>query len=364
MFLNRLFVNLSELYIKLPTTIFFLDNRFATVYALSVLRRKVLTMKIDDSTLNWLLEDENPSIKYLTLTELLDEPIDSAQVKKAKAAIAKSPMILSLLSDQKSDGGFGCNVYDKWMGAHWRLRAMVDLAIPEGDKRALKSADQVLKWLLSPEHKKNIRLINGRIRRCASQEGNALLSCCRLGIADDQRVKYLAQSLVSWQWPDGGWNCDKEPDAHHSSFYESIIPMWGLLEYHQATGDKNSLAAAKKTGEFLLRHKLFRSERTGKIITHKFLNIRYPHYWHYNILQGLSALAILGNIKDPRASEALDIVEQKRHTDGRWKADGYYWKTPAKGRRYGSPVDWWRGKPNKMLTLNALKVLKKAGRLK
>lgn len=324
----------------------------------------MLTLKIDDPTLNWLLEDENPSIKYLTLTELLDEPIDSPQVKKAKAAIAKSPMILSLLSDQESDGGFGCNVYDKWMGAHWRLRAMVDLAIPEGDKRALKSAGQVLQWLLSPEHKKNIRLINGRIRRCASQEGNALYSCCKLGIADDPRVKYLADSLVSWQWPDGGWNCDKEPDAHHSSFHESVIPMWGLLEYHHVTGDKASLVAAKRTGEFILRHHLFKSEKTGHIIHPSWLNLRYPHYWHYDILQGLSALAILGKIKDPRASEALDIVQQKRRPDGRWKADGYHWKSLMTDKRYSSPVDWWRGKPNKMLTLKALIVLKKAGRLK
>lgn len=323
-----------------------------------------MVMKIDDSTLTWLLEDENPSIKYLTLTELLDEQIDSTQVKKSKAAIAKSPMILSLLSGQESDGGFGYNVYDKWMGAHWRLRAMVDMAIPEGDKKALKSAGQVLKWLLSPEHKKNIRLINGRIRRCASQEGNALLSCSRLGIAYDPQVKYLADSLVSWQWADGGWNCDKEPEAYHSSFYESVIPMWGLLEYYRVTGDKNSLKAANRTGEFILRHQLFRSERNGQIITPKFLNLRYPHYWHYNILQGLSALAMLGNIKDTRASEALDIVEQKRRPDGRWKADGYYWKPPAKGRRYSSAVDWWRGRPNKMLTLNALRVLKKAGRIK
>ena len=327
-------------------------------------RASSLNSAIQDGVIDWLLEDNEPSIKYLTLIDLLNEPHDSPLVQKTKKQIAKSERILALLSGQQSDGGFGCHPYDKWMGAHWRLRSMVDLAIQEGDKRALKSADQVLKWLLSPEHKKNIRLINGRIRRCASQEGNAILSCSRLGIADDPRVKYLAESLVSWQWPDGGWNCDKEPDAHHSSFYESIIPMWGLLEYHQATGDKKSLAAAKKTREFLLRHSLFRSERTGKIITRKFLNLRYPHYWHYNILQGLSALTVLGNIKDLRASEALDIVEQKRRPDGRWKADGYYWKPPAQGRRYGSPVDWWRGKPNKMLTLNALIVLKKAGRLK
>jgi hypothetical protein len=46
--------------------------------------------------------------------------------------------------------------------------------------------------------------------------------CSRLGLVDDSRVQYLAESLIDWQWPDGGWNCDKRPSANHSSFYESL----------------------------------------------------------------------------------------------------------------------------------------------
>jgi hypothetical protein len=319
-------------------------------------------MALDDSVLNWLLEDENPSVKYLTMTTILEEPEDSKFAKKTRALIAKSPFILALFNGQQRDGNFGCNVYDKWMGAHWRLRSIVDLAIPEGDKRAIKAADQVLRWLESPEHKKYIRLVNGLTRRCASQEGNALVACCRLGMADDPRVRNLAKSLISWQWPDGGWNCDKEITAHHSSFYESVIPMWGLMEYHRTTGDRAALSAANRTGDFILRHRLFRSEKTGEIINSNWLRLRYPYYWHYNILQGLSALAMLGKAKDSRCREAFDIIEKKRRPDGRWKADGYHWKYPIEGERYGSPVDWWRGQPNKMLTLNALRALKAAGR--
>ena len=317
-----------------------------------------------DITIQWLSGPDEPSIKYLTLTELLDVPPNSADVKSAKCAIAKSPRVMSLFAGQKPDGGFGVNAYSKWMGAHWRLVSLVDLAIPEGDKRAVKAANQVLEWLTSPKHKKNIRLIDGRIRRCASQEGNALGVCSRLGMADDPRVRYLAGSLVAWQWPDGGWNCDKEMNVDHSSFHESVIPMWGLLEYHKATGDKDSIAAAKRTGEFLLCHKLFKSDKTGEIINPTWLDIRYPYYWHYNILQGLRVIAMLGKIKDPRASEALDILEQKRRPDGKWRADGYYWKAPTTKGLYGEPANWWRGEPNKMITFLALSILKKAGRLK
>jgi len=44
-----------------------------------------------------------------------------------------------------------------------------------------------------------VKAIDGLVRRCASQEGNALAVCCRLGLADDPRVRLLAESLVEWQ---------------------------------------------------------------------------------------------------------------------------------------------------------------------
>ncbi len=322
-------------------------------------------MKISSNNLDWLLEDNEPSIKYLTIVDLFDETVDSSAAAKAKSKIAQSKRILAILSGQKSDGGFGCHPYSKWMGAHWRLVSLVELALPEGDKRAIRAAKTVLDWLTSPAHKKSIRIFNDLTRRCTSQEGNALAVCCRLGMADDPRVTHLAESLISWQWPDGGWNCDKEKDACHSSFHESVIPIWGLFEYHRATGDRASLAAAKRTADFILRHRLFRSEKTGKIINPKWLDLHWPHYWHYDILQGLRALSIIpGALKDSRAREALDVIEKKRLPDGRWKADGYYWNKANAKCLYLDPVDWWRGKPNKMLTLNALRVLKTAGRIK
>lgn len=321
-------------------------------------------MKIENDVIEWLLGDDEPSIRYRVLTELLDEPINTPQATNLRFKIAKSDRVLRLFSGQEKNGGFGVHDYDKWMGAHWRLAALVDLALPEGDKRAIKAVKMVLGWLASSKHLKSIKTINGLTRRCASQEGNALAVCCRLGMTDDPRVAHLAESLIAWQWPDGGWNCDKSQKAHHSSFHESVLPMWGLLEYHHVTGDKRALEAANRTGEFLLRHRLFRSEKTSKVIDTKMLAIRYPHYWHYDFLQGLRVLTMIGKIKDPRASEALDMLMQKRLPDGRWKADGYHWKSVDTKERYSSPVDWWRRQPNKMITHEALRILKEVGKVR
>jgi len=174
------------------------------------------------------------------------------------------------------------------------------------------------------------------------------------------------------QWHDGGWNCDDRVETHHSSFYESLSPLWGLIEYHRAMGDKDSLKSAKKAREFFLRHRLFRSEKTGEVINPNWLKLHYPLYWHYDILQALRILSLLDKLKDPRVNEALDILESKRLRDGRWRPGGYYWYPGGRVRIMGKErilsnidvVDWGHGGPNRMITLNALRVLKSAGRIK
>lgn len=321
-------------------------------------------MNQQSSALKWLLSDDNPSAKYFTLVDILDEPVDSSKARKARAAIMKSPLFCGLFKGQNADGGFGVHPYQKWTGAHWRLASLVELGIPEGEKRAVAAVKDVLQWLTGESHKRNIRLINGRIRRCASQEGNALFVCCRLGLTDDPRVRYLAESLVEWQWPDGGWNCDKNPQACHSSFYESITPLRGLIEYHRLTGDKDVLGGIEKATELFLRHHLFKCQRTGDLIDPEWLKLHYPTYWHYDILFGLRVFSLLGPFRDHRLKEALDFVESKRLPDGRWKSDGrYYWARPGTKPSNVEVVNWERGGPNKMITLHALRVLKAAGRL-
>jgi hypothetical protein len=121
--------------------------------------------------------------------------------------------------------------------------------------------DAVLGWLTGDRHRARIATIDGRTRRCASQEGNALLAATLLGYAADLRATLLARSLVTWQWPDGGWNCDPRPEASHSSFHETLAPLRGLAAYGKAVGDMAARAAAFRAAELLLAHELVRRSR-------------------------------------------------------------------------------------------------------
>jgi hypothetical protein len=320
-------------------------------------------MEPNESAIKWLLNSADPSVRYFTLVDLLGAPDDSLEVQEARRNIPKGPRVQALLKGQRQDGSFGVSPYSKWSGAHWRLVSLVELGVPHGDPRVQAAVETVLQWLTGDKHQRGIMTINGLARAHASQEGNALAVCSRLKLANDERVKLLAHALVEWQWPDGGWNCDKREEAHKSSFYESLTPLWGLIEYHRATGDAVCLETAERAAEFFLRHRMFRSEHTGAVIRKEWLNLHYPVYWHYDILQGLRIVGMVGKLKDPRVEEALTIVEQKRLPDGWWRPVGYYWNPPGKKGIPQEVVDWGRNNPNEMITLNALRVLNQAGRL-
>jgi len=307
-----------------------------------------------DAAVTWLLDSSEPAIRLLTRRDVLGEPADDGA-----GQVLAGAKVTALLSGQRSDGGFGVHPYRKWTGAHWRLVSLTELAIPLREPRTAAAAGQVLAWLASPARR--VRQIGGLARAHASIEGNALAACCRLGLAADPRIQSLAEALIAWQWPDGGWNCDLAA-AGRSSFHESLAPAWGLHEYWQATGDTAAKDAASRAAELFLAHRLFRALGSGQVIHRAWLAPHYPPYWHYDILQALLVLSRMGKAGDPRASDALDELQRRRLPDGRWQPGGCWWKLPG-STVTPEVVDWGRSGPNEMITLNALRVLKAAGRL-
>lgn len=304
-----------------------------------------------DQAIEWLLGSDEPGVRMMTRPDLLGESVSAEDA----AEVMVGPKVRALISGQLPDGGFGARPYSKWSGAHWRLVSLVELGVPPCEPKLLAAAETVLDWLTGEEHRGEIQTIDGLPRCHASQEGNALVVACRLGMAGDPRVELLARSLVEWQWPDGGWNCDVYASGDRSSFHESLIPAWGLHEYHAATGSQWARDATLKTADLFLEHRLFRSLKTGGTIDSNWLKLRFPPYWHYGILYALMFLARLDRVSDPRAADALERLRDKRLADGRWPAEGKWYKTDI--------VDWGGSGPNEMITLNALRVLAGAGEI-
>jgi hypothetical protein len=312
-----------------------------------------------------LLQSDEAAIRYKTLAMVLDYPPESPEAGQARRAIPSSERVRMLLSERDDTGRIPFHPYFKWRGAHWVLACLADLGYPAGDSSLRPLMEQVYTWLLGKHHTMNIKTIAGRTRRCASQEGNALYASLALGLADERSIE-LAERLMHWQWPDGGWNCDKRPEAVNASFHESLIPLRALSLYGRQYNDEGARQAAQAAAEIFLKRQLFKRQRDGQTIDTDFISLHYPPYWHYDILFGLKVLAEAGFIHDPRCNPALDLLESKRSPDGGFPAEGKYYHTPRKNVSGGSLVGWGinhKGRANEFVSVDALFVLKSAGRL-
>ena len=312
-----------------------------------------------------LLASDEPSVRLRILTCILDCDDDSSEARAARTAVRSSPRTQTLLSERDEEGRIPCHPYAKWRGAHWVLASLADMGYPPGDETLIPLREQVYGWLLGRSHQKGIRVVDDRVRRCASQEGNALYYLLALGLGD-ARTDRLAERLVQWQWPDGGWNCDRKPEAANSSFMESLIPLRGLALHARVTGSAHSALAAERAAEIFLKRRLFRRQRDGTVIHSDFLRLHYPCYWHYDILSCLVVLTEAGMIRDARCEDALDVLEAKQLPDGGFPAHAKYYRATGTSRSGRSLVDWGgtgQRRLNEFVTAYALCVLQQSGRL-
>lgn len=326
------------------------------------------------SMIDQLASSPQPSIRYKAKVNILDQDPLSRPIRDLKNKIKGSSLVRSLLKDHPE------SIYKKWAGAHWILTQLADLGYPGADPDIQPLRDQVLDGWLVPAYKhtiyfdetptyskmkKGVPVIRGRARRCASQQGNALYASLKLGFLDD-RCHQLAEMLIHWQWPDGGWNCDKKAEAVHSSFWESLIPLRGLSLYKQITGDKKAGQAVEQGGEVFLQRNLYLRLSDGRVMNRQFTQLRYPNYWRYNILIGLLVMSEAGFLDDPRCNKALDLLESKQLPDGGWPAEDRFYQTTKPDLSGYSRVNWGgvsKHKMNPWVTVDALTVLQKAGRI-
>jgi hypothetical protein len=323
-------------------------------------------MSLTDS----LCAHENPVVAFRARRLLSGESESSPALRKLRQRIGSSEMAKRLLL---ALNGEPFNPYRKWQGPHWTLYSLAEIGFPAGDERLLALRQRVMDWMFAPAFLKPPSTVffpdqPRRPRRCTSMEGNAIWSQLALGIVDDEHVPLLVDRLVAFQWPDGGWNCDKRPAARTSSVQETLLPLRGLAHWYRATGDERARRAAKRAAEFLLARRLLWRKRDGALIEPEWGGpvdkVHYPIRF-YDVLSVLLVMAEMDMIRDRRCRDALDLLECKRLVDGTFPVE---WTNVTKADRIvtrGTYADWGplhRKKGNPLVTVDALYVLREAGR--
>jgi len=303
-----------------------------------------------------------PALAWKLAVNILGKDENSPDARRAQEEVREAPLVKALI--ETCDRSH--SAYKKWDGAHWVLSILGDLGYPANDETLRPFMEDTFNTWMSQKHEtSHLRVIDGRVRRCASQEGYAIWCSLRLGFADS-RTEELVSRLLKWQWPDGGWNCDKHPEADTSSFMETLIPLRALVLYAKVSGDRKAMVAAEHAAEAFLTRQLFKRRSDNQVINHRFVLLHYPLYWHYDILFGLKVMAEAGFIGDPRCGAALALLESKQLPDGGFPAEDSYARTNRPQLSGYSPVKWGgtsKKTMNPFVTTDALYVLKMAGRL-
>lgn len=287
-------------------------------------------------TIEWLLEGD-PAIRWQTLRDLIRA--DESLWKSEQERVANEGWGARLLSHQDEDGRWTPRLYGKkWISTTYTMVLLRQMGLPRSDPRALKSCHLFLK--------------EGQGTRRNSEtciNGLVLTLLYWFDVEDRLREPVLGY-LLGKQLEDGGWNCDGH--SRHGSFHTTSSALEALRECAVA-GAPNiaEIETAEARGrEFFLQHRMFRSHRTGDVVSERFLRFSFPPRWHYDVLRGLDYFWSSGSLSDPRLQDAIDLVVQKQDEDGRW---------PLQQRWPGET--WFEmetvGEPSRWNTLRAMRIL-------
>lgn len=311
--------------------------------------------KPKNSVIAWLL-DSDPAIRWQTMRDLTDAPVE--EVAAARAQVATAGWGAQLLALQQADGSWP----GEWDATMHALSLLREMGLDPTSDEARGAVDLVrgrVTWRgwdwdgswRGPEFDGN-PFFAGEVEPCINGQVGAS------GAYFGQDIQRILDRLLTEQLLDGGWNCEAANGSTRSSFHTTICVLEALLEYELAGGNRVEVTEARLRGQaYLLERHLFRRRSTGEVIEDReagravWTRFAFPTWWHYDVLRGLEYLRRAGVRPDEQVAEAIELVESKRGSDGRWLLEV---------RHPGQmlvEMDEVVGQPSRWNTLRALRVL-------
>ena len=310
---------------------------------------------VEPRVMNWLLEKDQPAVRYFTLVDLLERGEGDPEVKDARSKIPKKGWGSAILRLQRPDGRWqsrprGSLYGPKYTATNWMSLVLSDFGLTKQSAQVRKAAKLFFsEWM----DRTSTNIFNDEV--CVV--GNTARMLTRFGYADDSRVRKLFDRLVEDQKEDGGWHCFKS-DSGTLDCWEGLAAYAALPKSKRTRRIKNSI---ERGAEFYLERRLFDDGQPRYLPWFRF---HYPIHYYYDILVGLDVISNLGYADDRRLRPALEILRTKRGSDGTWLLDrvhpdlgvGAHYRLRRKPHRLALER---QGAPSKWITLTALRVLKR-----
>lgn len=301
---------------------------------------------MNDTTVKWLLQGD-VSIQYQTYRDLLH-----TEKPKLRNQIAKEGWGFRFLNCRKQNGHWGRGFYQpKWTSTHYTLLDLKNLCISPENKIIKETLDIIFK---NEKGEDGGILPIGTVKKSDVCLNGMVLNYSSYFHVDEKHLKSIVDFLLTEKMRDGGFNCQSNrKGATHSSLHTTLSVLEGIHEYENngyTYRSKELRNAVQSSEEFILMHKLFRSDHTGEIINKKFLKLCYPSRWYYDILRAMDYFQSANVKYDIRMKEAIEIIISKQTKNGFWNLPSHH-----PGQTHFDMEQ--PGKPSRWNTLRALRVL-------
>jgi hypothetical protein len=333
---------------------------------------------------DWLLEPDDPGVRYLALRDVVEA--GEKEIKTARRKAHREGPIATILDNMNPEGYWvipGPGYRPKFKSAVWSIMSLAQLGGSiEEDKRIGAACAYLLDHALAKggQFYPNWRPTN--TGDCL--QGNMLTSLMDLGFRDsrlDAAYDWMARKVTGEGLPLKVNSDGLAPAEGVSGPFYPIKFVTGIP--FACRTNKNLPCAWAGTNVMMAFSRLPITRRAGLIKRAIEVGIDFffstdpatagfpghrsgmpdPRWWQFSfptvgndILRIAEVLTALGYGSDPRLTKTLELIREKQDENGRWPLDYNFFSNYKMWVKYG-PVE----KPNKWVTLRALRVLKRAG---
>ncbi|MEE8323732.1 MAG: hypothetical protein V3R57_08945 [Candidatus Bathyarchaeia archaeon] len=281
---------------------------------------------IPKNVVKWLLESEDPSVRYRTLVELLGCSLSDFDVQTCKNQITTSLPVKILLGKMHPDGfwlqknprtgkvvGDGV-VYGAFATTHFCLSYLAELGMDRSHPQIAKAAERYLQ----------LQKMDGDFYgHFSCLLGYNIRTFTMLGYKDDPRVKRSIDLLLNTKRLDGGYLCDIHEGKYKTKSVKSCIrgSVKALLAFSYFPEYWNHDRIKLLVHYFLFRDGIFKSTKLMELVNKDMERNSFPIEWRANVFEILLSLGRMGYGKDRRLERAWKLLDVKRDSEGRYLLD-------------------------------------------
>jgi hypothetical protein len=294
--------------------------------------------------IQWLMQDDEPSLQWRTLRELLDVDEGMTEVRRAKSAILESTPVCDLLGKMHSDGywlqknprkqfvGDGVD-YGSFGSTHFCLAYLAELGLDRTQPQLEKAAERYL----------NLQKPDGDwLNHYSCLLGYNIRTFILLGYRDDERLKRSIELMLHTARKDGGFLCDWHEGKFKTRQVKSCIrgSVKCLLAFAELPEYWEHPRCKQMVGYFLNRGGVYKSNHPDVFVNMDMERFSFPITWRTNLWEVLFALSKMGVGNDERLQAAWDALRSRADVTGRYRLDWTPTECPWKVGKRGEINKW------------------------